>query len=394
MSERVAILGATGFVGSALTEYLLDRTKLIPIPFAHGTGSATRLAHRRLEMPRIDLLNRESVRSALHGVDYVVNCSRGGKQLMLDGLDNLIWASNNARVRRFVHLSSVAVYGDPPHPDSASESAPTEPAPDSYGAIKLLQDEKVQRAASRGLAAVILCPPNIIGPYSEYLIDIINSVESGRFRFLDNGLRQINIVDVNNLSACIVAALTSNVRDGRRLFACEPANVTWRDLCSDLEPVMRGGHEIRDMSSSEFAARLPAVSNTSSSKFRLHGMLRHLVSSEVREALRGHPAWAAMEGTAKAGVRSLGKRTENYLRYAFEGPVKVPQACIEDPIDYNLIAQQLRGVKHDPSRSLEELAFQPPLSYSESMESFRRWYREYLDVGSAEWKLLGCAASG
>jgi len=394
MSERVAILGATGFVGSALTEYLLDKTDLTPIPFAHGTGSATRLAHRRLEMPRIDLLDRQGVHAALRGIEYVVNCSRGGKQLMLDGLDNLVSASRNARVKKFVHLSSVAVYGDPPHPASTSESAPAEPAPESYGAMKLLQDERVQRAASKGLPTVILCPPNITGPYSEYLLDIINSAESGRFRLLDGGNRQINIVDVNNLSACIVAALRSEISDGRRMFACEPANVTWRDLCAELQPVMRGDGAIASMSADEFAAGLPGTSSQSASAFRMRGMLRHLVSSDVREALRGHPAWAAIEGTAKAGVRSLGKRTENYLRQAFDGPIKVPQARIEEAIDYNLVAQQLRGVKHDPSRSHQELGFQPPLSFSESMESFRRWYKTHLDVGSAEWELLGRAVSG
>jgi hypothetical protein len=38
------------------------------------------------------------------------------------------------------------------------------------------------------------------------------------------------------------------------------------------------------------------------------------------------------------------------------------------------------------------LDFQPPLSFEESMQSFRNWYLTYLDAESSEWELLGEAA--
>lgn len=392
MSDRIAIIGASGFVGSALTEYLLDHTNHASTPFCHSTGGAARLAHRKCEIRRLDLLDRDAVATAIRGFDYVVNCSRGGKQLMLSGLDNLLRASRKAGVKKLVHLSSVAVYGDPPHPASTSEDAPTEPAPGSYGAMKLLQDQMVRRAAAGGLNSVILCPPNIVGPYSDYLIDIINSIERGRFRLLDGGTHPINIVDVNNLSACVVSALHSDVCDGRRFFVCEPAEVNWGRFCSELEAVIRDHPEIPNLSGNEFAQISATADVDRPRSGPSNGPFKHLLSDEVRGALRLHPVWASLEARAKAGVRRLGRGTEDHLRNAISGPIKVQVARRDEPFDRNLIAQQLRGIKHDPSRSHRDLGFNPPLSFAQSMQSFRDWYVQHFEAGSAEWALLGRAA--
>lgn len=392
MAERLAIIGASGFVGSALTEYAVDRAGLEVIPFCHSTGGASRLAHRGMSIRQLDLMDRAAVETALSGVDYVANCSRGGERLMLGGLDNLLYACTKAGVKKLVHLSSVAVYGDPPPASSTTEDAPAQPEPGSYGAIKLEQDKHVQRAAANGLRSVILCPPNIIGPYSDYLTDVIQSIETGRFCFIDEGRGCINIVDVNNLSACILCALHSEVADGCRLFACEPADVTWRDLYEELAPVLRDHTQIPSMSSAQFRAGEAPAGAGSKKKRGVGGALKHLASDEVRTALRQNPMWASIEKTAKGGIRFMGKRVEGRLRDTFNGPIKVATTQPEELMDWKLVGQQLRGVKHDPARCQRELGFAPPLTFEQSMQSFREWYGEHFDLESAEWKLLGEAA--
>jgi len=305
MAERLAIIGASGFVGSALTEYAADHAGLDVMPFCHSTGGASRLAHRGMSIRQLDLMDRAAVDTALSGVDYVVNCSRGGDRLMLSGLENLLHACSKGSVKKLVHLSSVAVYGDPPPASSTNEDAPTEPAPRSYGATKLAQDRLVQRAASKGLPSVILCPPNIIGPYSDYLTDIIQSIETGRFRYIDGGHRCINVVDVNNLSACMINALRSEIIDGRRLFACEPADVNWLDLTMELEPVLRDHPAIPSISSEMFVDGGAAPGPSPLRKQGLASALKHLASDEVRTALRGNPMWASMERISFAASSRL-----------------------------------------------------------------------------------------
>lgn len=387
MPEKIAVLGASGFVGSTLVEYLQDETDYEVAPFAHSSGGATCLAHRGMVFQQVDILDRAALRQALDGYDYVVNCSRGGPEVMLDGMDNIIHAANKTSIKKLIHLSSVAVYGDPPPAESVSESAPTKPVANSYGAIKLLQDDKVQSAASKGLASVILCPPNIIGPYSDYVINVVNSIEAGRFRLIDDGQHVINVVDVTNLCAAMVAAIRSSVTDGRRFFVCEPEHLTWSQFCDFLKPVIRPSAPIASISSENFAASNGATDSTQPAPS--NSALKHLVSDEVREVLRLNPRWAAVENTAKKTVRKLGSIVETYAHDVAVGPIKVDMARIDPAIDTALISQQLRKVRHDPSAAFHALEFQPLRSLEQSMSAFCAWYTEFFDADSAEWALLG-----
>lgn len=387
MPEKIAVLGASGFVGSTLVEYLQGDFSFEVTPFAHSSGGATCLAHRGLVFQQIDILDRVALTRALDGFDYIVNCSRGSDAAMLDGIDNIIRASKKNQVKKLVHLSSVAVYGDPPHPDSTDESAPARPDVSSYGATKLAQDDKVQAAAANGLPCVILCPPNIIGPYSDYVIDIINSIEAERFCLLDDGRHVINVVDVTNLCAAIVAAIRSEMTDAGRLFVCEPEHISWAEFCSALEPMIRKPFTIASMSAAQFSATLP--DNPNAEPATTGNAFKHLISDEVREAFRLHPTWAAIEGAAKSAVRSLGSRTEDYMREVANGPIKVDVNRIEPTLDTALIAQQLRQVRHDPSNAFSALAFQPIRSFEQSMQAFSAWYTEFFDTNTPEWALLG-----
>jgi hypothetical protein len=155
-------------------------------------------------------------------------------------------------------------------------------------------------------------------------------------------------------------------------------------------PVVRGAPEVPSVGADEFDF-LP-VSEQTGKKSRFRGALKHLMSDGVRTALRAHPGWALLEGKAKEGLHAMGAGAETYLRNTLNGPTKVAVAKKSALLDTTLIAQQLRKVKHDPSRCHRDLDFQPPLSFEESMQSFRNWYLTYLDAESSEWELLGEAA--
>ena len=112
--RRIAIVGASGFVGSTLVERLLAQGRDEVLPFIHSSGNAMRLARLGIELPTIDLLVRDQVDAALRGCTHVVNCALGGADAALRGLRNLLAACRKHKVERFIHLSSVLVYGDPP----------------------------------------------------------------------------------------------------------------------------------------------------------------------------------------------------------------------------------------------------------------------------------------
>lgn len=386
MKYRIAIIGASGFVGSTLVESLAGSAEIELVPFIHRAGSAARLARGNVAWETLDILDSRAVHEALASFDTVVNCSRGGADVMLKGLHNLLRATRRHRTSRFIHLSSVAIYGDPPHPDSIHESAPTRPAPASYGALKLQQDDMVQKAAADGLQAVILCPPNITGPYSSYLTDVIDSIEFDRFRLLDDGHSSVSTVDVRNLSEAILCAIRADKWSGERYFISEDEPFTWSELCSELASVCRSGVPVASMSSKKF--RNEYAHGNDQPTMHSRSALKHLMSDDVRAALRQNPRLASIEKKMRHGAELLGKQLESRLQRVVSGPIVVQKAWLSDPLNVALVAQQLRNVRHSSARARSDLGFQPKYSIRQSFADFRSWYESMCDVRSEEWQLL------
>ena len=383
--RRIAVIGASGFVGSTLLERLLATTAEPPLAFVHSSGNAMRLARRGIELRMLDLLDPKQVHSELAGVTHVVNCSRGGNDVMLKGLKHLLTACRAHGVQRFVHLSSVAVYGDPPPRESVHETAPTKPEAASYGWVKLQQDDMVKEAAQAGLSSIVLCPPNISGPYSDYLVSIVECLRGGRFALLEDGATPCNLVDVSNLSHAIELALDHGPRDGSRLFVTDGGEISWRTVVNNLLPLVPGAPPVQSLGREALARPNGSGQRTNRSLFR---SMKHLVSSDVREALRKDPFWYDVDRMLRQAVTHMGAKVENSLRLSVEGPIKVAKVAPGQALNWNLCRQQLRGVRHSSELAKTQIGYTPLYSLEQSMEAFRRWYRSHYGMDTAEWPLL------
>src|SRR5262249_208804 len=126
LMKRVLITGATGFIGCRLAEILVQRE--VPVAALVRTWSnAARLARLPVALAAGDMLDLDSLRSAVKNCDVIIHCAvdnraydagaaqehRRSSQL---GTANVLQAALEAHVERVVHLSSVAVYGYEAHP--------------------------------------------------------------------------------------------------------------------------------------------------------------------------------------------------------------------------------------------------------------------------------------
>jgi len=387
-AKRIVVLGASGFVGTTLVERLQKWSGVDVVPVIHSAGSAWRLARRSTPLVQVDIADRNALGNALGGATHVVNCTRGGRDVMIDGLRNILDACRTAGVRRFVHLSSVMVYGDPPHPDSHHEDAPAHPLPgaDSYGLIKLEQDRMVQAAAAAGLPSVVLCPPNISGPFSDYVAGIVNALRNGSFALLDDGKSPCNLIDVRNLCHAMELALETEGEavDGARMFVTDGEQVSWKDVVTELLD-LSGAGEVRHIERAELL-RL-AGRDTPQAAPSIGASIRHLVSSDVRAALRKDPLLAKLDRTARTAVTKLGRGMETKLRLGIEGPTPVSRPEPYAKLAVGLCAQQLREVWHRNDRAGRLLGFKPPVSFGRSMADFRAWYRSMHGMDTAFWSI-------
>jgi nucleoside-diphosphate-sugar epimerase len=292
-------------------------------------------------------------------------------------------ASRRAGVRRFVHLSSVAVYGDSTS-GVLSESAPSRATPNTYGSMKERQDELVADAARKGLSAAILCPPNIGGSYSAFLLEIVQAIRRWEFALVDDGSLPCELVDVENLVHAIRLALDIPSIDSQRIFVTDGAGLTWRQLTELLAPL------------ADRPAPLPALSGDQSADVAPEGAparpsllsgLRQLVSSDVRSALRQDPLLAAAEKHLKSGIRRI-PSLERALRRQIEGGPELPSASTSLYLSERLVRQQRRNTRYALDRARSVLGYAPVVSPVESLNAFRRWYSEYVGWNGESWDLL------
>jgi nucleoside-diphosphate-sugar epimerase len=386
--KKIVVLGASGFVGTTLVERLLKRSDIELIPVIHSAGSAWRLARRTGELVHLDILDRDALSRVLGGATHVVNCTRGSRAVMLDGLRHVVDECRAQGVVKFVHLSSVMVYGDPPRPETRSEDAAPDPPPgtESYGMIKFEQDKLVEGAAKAGLPSVVLCPPNISGPYSGYVAGVVDALRSDAFALLDSGESPCNLVDVRNLCHAIELSLdvTGEATDGRRIFVTDGDEVTWRDVVAELLPLaaVDAVPSITRADLQSVAGRQGAIRAA-----RIGATLKHLLSSDVRAALRKDPLLGKMDKSVRGLVHRLGPGLETKLRIGIEGPISVSRPNPFAALAVGLCGQQLRGVRHSPKRAARVLGYDPPISFRRSMADFRAWYRAMHGMDTAFWSI-------
>ncbi len=111
------LVGATGFVGGHLVEYLFQQGEISKGVFRKGSHLKI-LDSNGVQGIEADLMDHHSLHEALEGVDAVYNLASpmpGSDpdflQANTEGLLNLLEVAAESKVKTFVHLSTLDVYG-------------------------------------------------------------------------------------------------------------------------------------------------------------------------------------------------------------------------------------------------------------------------------------------
>ena len=176
------VTGGAGFIGSHLAEELVRRGERVRVLDNFITGKRENLAPFRnfIELIEGDIRDMETCRRALRSVDYVLHQAALtsvprsvsdpllNHEININGTANLLMASHEAKVKRFIFASSAAVYGD-------SQALPlreeNEGLPLSPYSLSKLVGEKYCRLFYQlyGLETVCLRYFNVFGPRQDPL---------------------------------------------------------------------------------------------------------------------------------------------------------------------------------------------------------------------------------
>jgi nucleoside-diphosphate-sugar epimerase len=172
-TSSVLVTGASGFLGGHLAHALVKRG-VTPRVFVRPGSRRDALPLAQVDLHEGDLRDAETLKKAVAGVDTVYHCAatmKGSKeeffQSNVQGVQQFLEAARLSGVRRFVHVSSVAVYG-PGQKTIIREEEGYDPFPQQRGYYTWTKIESdrlaLQFAKDHQFPVSVLRPGIIYGP--------------------------------------------------------------------------------------------------------------------------------------------------------------------------------------------------------------------------------------
>ena len=324
-NDTVAITGATGFLGTALTDCLLDRGFQVRI-LARDADKARRFDGRAQAVILGDICDARAVDELVRGADCVVHLvsnfrlasgpPESYRRINVEGTENVLRAARAAGVKRLVYCSTIGVHGDV-RGTPANEESPFNPG-DRYQETKLEAEQKVRAAAGGGpMEIVVVRPCSMYGPGDLRMLKMFRLLARARFMKIGPCLENFHAVYIDDVVDGFVRAIETPGIDG--------------------EVFIIGGEEY-----------LP-------------------LGDYIDKA------------AAAAGAPPPSRRAPYWLVYGVA--VACETICVPLGIEPPLHRRRVRFFRNnrafDTRKARERLGFQPRVSLDEGMQRTVAWYREH-----------------
>ena len=244
---RAFVTGGTGFIGGNLVRtFLADGYQVRAL--ARPNSDQRNLTGLPLEIVTGDLANAQQLAQQLEGCDVAFHVAALYSLWQRDaaaiyranvvGTENLLAAARQARVKRFIHTSSVAAIGVPPAGTLGTEATQTTLAElvSDYKKSKYLAEQAALKAAREGLDVVIVNPSTPIGAYD------VRPTPTGEIvlRFLQNRMPAyvhtgLNLIDVSDVARGHILAWQKG-RTGER-YILGNRNLTLKEMLDMLAAI-------------------------------------------------------------------------------------------------------------------------------------------------------------
>lgn len=237
--QSVLITGAGGFIGSHLVEDQLAKGRRVVATDVNLSGLAHLDGDERVQLAQVDLRSSDDMERLLEGIDCVFHLAaahldvlRGPeyfREVNVKATARLAEMASAAGVGRFVHCSSVSVYG-PLSSWPVNEESPCQPDI-VYEQSKLEGEHAVRRVAeATGLRTVVIRPAWVYGPRCPRTEKLMRSIRRRRFFFVGSGNNQRHPVYVADLVEAFNLAASLDLEQCETFIVAGPEVVTVREL--------------------------------------------------------------------------------------------------------------------------------------------------------------------
>jgi len=240
---QTLVTGATGFLGSHIADRLIERGDSVRA-LVRPTSDSSYLGSRGAELVVGDITDPDSLPAAFGGVEVVYHAAAhvsdwgpwsDFKRATVEGTRNMLRAAANAGVKRFLHVSSDAVYRFDDLARGVDESTRLEKrfGPlDYYRRAKTAAERIARRAHDRGrLPVTIVRPALILGERDAAMLPgLIVFLKSSTAAYMGNGRNQLPCVYAGDVADLCIRAATTTEALGETYNAVNEEHVTQRDF--------------------------------------------------------------------------------------------------------------------------------------------------------------------
>jgi nucleoside-diphosphate-sugar epimerase len=252
---NILITGGTVFIGSNLARRCIELGHQVSIL---GQANNDWEARRAKELEGLganviigSVLDVPLLRSATEAQTAVIHLAAAQhesdvddsyfREINVGGTTNLLEASIAAGVCRFIHGSTIGVYGTA-HKGALTEESPLKPE-NIYGITKL-EGERVASQYRDRLSLTIVRISETYGPEDTRLLPMFRLVAKGWFPLIGASNNKHQPIFVGDLVTALAALLDNDRAAGETIVLAGPAPVSTREMVNTVEAAL-GGHAHR-----------------------------------------------------------------------------------------------------------------------------------------------------
>jgi nucleoside-diphosphate-sugar epimerase len=236
--NNILITGATGFIGAALKQKLLEKGGL---KIRILTRKEIKTTCSDVEYIQTDYTDIHKLEKALHGVDAVFHVAGAitaknfdeFKKANVTATKNIVTACVKTKPKIFVHISSIAAGGPAVSAGKPRNEQMTDAPVSLYGKSKLL-GEKELSALTSDTKYVILRPAIVYGQNDSGVYEIINWVKKGIMINPSRDDIYFSFVFIDDMVKAMITAMETPSAYGKTYYICEEKFYSWYGFISEV----------------------------------------------------------------------------------------------------------------------------------------------------------------
>jgi nucleoside-diphosphate-sugar epimerase len=238
---NVFITGGTGFIGSRLALKCLEKGDSVKILGQENNDAEAEnrklIEAKGTEVALASVTDREKVFELVQGSDLVYHLAATQHEanvpdqrfwdVNVAGTKHVLEASIHARVKRFIHGSTIGVYGSALE-GTINERSPLKPN-NIYGVTKL-EGEKLVLSFQDKLPVVIIRISETYGPGDRRLLKLFKAIKKNVFFMIGSGRNMHHPIYIDDLIAGLFLAATAEKAVGRIFVLAGKEPLTTREM--------------------------------------------------------------------------------------------------------------------------------------------------------------------